>query len=149
MSMDHGTVLTMSTGELARWVKKAPAGELAALMSGPGRDAVLTHLFHSMPEVFRADRARSVDAVVHWFVADRPDGGADRFEMVIRDGTCRISDAPAAEPDLTLRLGAVDYLRMVTGNAHAVVLTMKGKLRATGDRRLTARFPKLFDVPRV
>jgi len=102
-----------------------------------------------MPEVFRADRAGGLDAVIHWRVGDRPDGGVDAYEMVIRGGTCAVSPGGGREPNLTLSLGGVDFLNLVTGNAHAVALVMRGKLKTKGELALTAKFPTLFDPPKA
>jgi hypothetical protein len=144
-----GNPAAMDPLDFARFVKRTPAEELLRLMRGERRAAVLDEVFRRMPGVFRADRAGTLDAIVHWRVGDRPDGGNDVYELAIADGACVVSPAPTAEPKLTLTLGAVDFLRLVTGNVHAVVLVMRGRLRTTGNVALTARFPSLFDVPRV
>lgn len=139
----------MDPVEFARGVRDTPAEALRALMRGDRRTPILAELFRRMPDVFRADRAGSLDAVVHWKVGDRPDGGVDTYQVVIADGVCEVSAVPDREPRLTLALGGVDFLNLVTGNAHAVALVMRGKLKTKGDLGLTARFPSLFDVPRV
>ena len=139
---------TMDPLEFARLVKKAPASDLRRLMEGERRPAILGELVRRMPGVFRADRAGSVNAVVHWRIGDRPDGGTDVYEMVIADGTCVLSAKPEREPKLTLTLGAVDFLNLVTGNRHAVMLVMQGRLKTRGDLALAAKFPNLFDVPK-
>lgn len=134
--------------EFARLVKRTPASELRQLMRGDRRTAVLDELFARMPGVFRADRAGSLDAVIHWRIGDRPDGGVDTYQLVIANGTCNLSPRPQAEPALTLSLGAVEFLQLITGNAHPVMLVMRGKLKTTGDLGVTAKFPTLFDIPR-
>lgn len=139
----------MDPVEFARGVRDAPADALRALMRGDRRTPILAELFRRMPDVFRADRAGALDAVVHWNVGDRPDGGVDTYQVVISGGVCEVSAVPDREPRLTLTLGGVDFLNLVTGNAHAVALVMRGKLKTKGDLGLTARFPNLFDVPRV
>ncbi|GAA4690357.1 SCP2 sterol-binding domain-containing protein [Phytohabitans rumicis] len=135
--------------ELALLVKATPAGELRGLMTGSRRSAVLDTVVGRMPGVFRGDRAGAMSAVVHWRIGDGPGGGVDVYEIVIEGGTCALSAAPRRQPKLTLTIGAVDFLRMVTGNAHPIALAMKGKLKTKGDLALTAKFPQLFDIPRV
>ncbi|MFI2407877.1 SCP2 sterol-binding domain-containing protein [Micromonospora chersina] len=102
-----------------------------------------------MPGVFRADRAGTTTAVLHWKVGDRPGGGADTYELVIADRTCTRSAAPDRPATLELSIGGVDFLKMVTGNANPVALFVLGKLKARGDIGLTARVPNLFDVPKA
>jgi putative sterol carrier protein len=148
MSAPEVNPAMMDPLEFARLVKATPKAELRQLMCGDQRQAVLDELFRRMPGVFRADRAGSLDAVVHWVIGDRPDGGADTYELVIANGTCQVSPRPERSPKLTLTIGAVDFLAVVTGNAHPVALVMKGRLKTKGDLGLTAKFPTLFEVPK-
>jgi putative sterol carrier protein len=138
-----------NTREFALFVKRTSVDELRRIMHGERRGTILNEIFTNMPDVFRADRAGSLNATIHWNVGDRPDGGAERYELVIANGTCALSPRPAGEPNLALTIGAVDFLRLVTGNVHAVALVMRGKLKTKGDLGLTAKFPTLFDVPKV
>jgi len=148
MAIQDADPATMDPREFARLVKRTPAGELRLLMHGERRDVVLGTLISAMPGVFRADVAGSTEAVVHWRIGDRADGGTDLYELVIADGICTVSDTTDRVPKLTLSLGAVDFLNLVTGNAHPVMLVMRGKLKTSGDLPLTAKFPKLFDHPK-
>lgn len=148
MTIQEADPATMDPREFARLVKRTPADELRRLVHGERRDTVLGQLIRAMPGVFRSDVAGSTRAVVHWRIGDRADGGHDLYEFVIADGVCTVSDTVDREPKLTLTLGAVDFLNLVTGNAHAVMLVMRGKLRTSGDLALTAKFPQLFDNPR-
>ncbi|MEV4118615.1 SCP2 sterol-binding domain-containing protein [Micromonospora sp. NPDC049645] len=148
MTINDTNPATMDPLEFARLVKKTPTAELRRMMHSERRGPVLDELVTRMPGVFRADRARNLNAVIHWVIGDRPDGGVDTYELVIANGTCVLSPAPQAEPKLTLALGAVDFLNLITGNAHPVALVMRGKLKTRGDRALTAKFPTLFDVPK-
>ena len=138
----------MDAQAFARLIKRTPAGELDRVLHGDRRRAVLDELVRRMPSAFRADRGAAINAVVHWRVGDRPDGGADCYEFVIAAGRCELSSEPAHPPTLTLSLGAVDFVHLVTGNAQAVLLVMKGRLRARGDLAQTAKLPHLFEVPR-
>lgn len=148
MSVHEADPATMTPLEFARLVKRTSTEELRDLMHGERRKPLLDELFLQMPGVFREDQAGSIDAVIHWNIGDRPDGGTDVYEIVIAGGTCRLSARPDGVPRLTLSLGAVDFLNLVTGNAHPVMLVMRGKLKTKGDLGLTARFPNLFDLPR-
>jgi putative sterol carrier protein len=135
--------------ELAQLVKRMPAQELRNIMRGPSRRAVLDRVFRDMPRVFRADRAGSTDAVVHWRIGDGPDDAVDTYELVIDGGGCAVSARPEREPRLALSIGVVDFLKVVTGNANAMVLFVRGKMKAKGDLGLATRFPAMFDVPKA
>lgn len=132
----------------ARQVKAASTGELLALMQSPRRASIVHDIVEDLPAVFLADRAGDLDAVVHWKVTGRPDGGTDTLELVITRGTLTASLEPTRPARLTLTLGPVDFLRMVTGNANAKILFLRGRIKARGDLGLTTRFPSLFDTPR-
>jgi len=132
----------------ARWVKTASNDDLEEVLA-QSRDDILTALVEGMPEVFRPDRAGSVDVVVHWRVTGRPDGGEDVFELRVAEGRCVVAAAPdTPAPQLVLRLDAVNFVKMTTGNANARTLFLRGRLRARGDLGLVSRFPSFFDVPK-
>src|SRR5215471_19810152 len=101
--------------QFAQLVKNTPADQLKAVMQSDQRGKALDAIFARMPSLFRADRAGSTNAVIHWNVGDRPDGGVDTYELVIANGACTLSPEPANDAKLSLTLGAVDFLKVVTG----------------------------------
>ena len=133
--------------EFARHVASTPDEELDAAMRSDGRGLVLDEVFARMERHFRADHARGVEAVVHWRIGDRPDGGQDVYEVVIRQGACRLSEQPQGEPSLTFMVGAVDFLRLVTGGEQGPMLFMRGRLKVAGDLLLATRMASLFSIP--
>ncbi len=135
--------------QFAQIVKSAPADQLKEVMQSDQRKKVLDEIFSRMPTLFRADRAGSTNAVIHWVVGDRPDGGADTYELVIANGTCQLSPEPTSEPKLALTMGAVDFLKVVSGNGNPVMMFMTGKLKAKGDLGLAANIANLFDIPKA
>lgn len=126
-------------------IKEASTDELSHLMAGERRSAILDALIRRMAEGFRPDRARTLTAAVHWRIAGRPDGRADVYELSIEEGRCAVSSVAHREPQLVFSIDATDFVRMVTGEVNAVALVLRGRLRSSGDMRLTARFPRLFD----
>ena len=73
MSVDEVDPTTMDPLELARFVKATPVGELRRMMHGDRREAILDGIFARMPDVFRADRAGAMTAIIHWNVGDWPE----------------------------------------------------------------------------
>jgi len=67
-----------------------------------------------MPMLFRADRAGATNAVVHWSIGDRADGGSDTYELVIENGKCELSSTPTRDPKLALTVAGADFLKVVT-----------------------------------
>jgi len=135
--------------QFAQLIKTAPADQLAAAMTSEQRKPILDAVFERMPTLFRADRAGNTNAVIHWNIGDRPDGGVDTYELVIENGACTLSDSAEREPKLSLTLGAVDFLKVVSGNGNPVMMFMTGKLKAKGDLGLAANIANLFDMPKA
>lgn len=135
--------------QFAQLIKSAPKEQIAAVMESEMRDQILDAVFQRMPTLFRADRAGNTNAVIHWNVGDKPDGGVDTYELVIESGTCTLSPSPDRDPKLSLTLGAVDFLKIVSGNGNPVMMFMTGKLKAKGDLGLAANFANLFDIPKA
>lgn len=104
-------------------------------------DAMVTHLAGAL----RRDKARDVDAVIHVKLWDRPGGGYDHREIVIRNGTCKVSDTPKEEPRLTLKIRPSDLRSVITGEAGPKRLAFRGRLRAIGDIGLGMKLGDLFD----
>ncbi|RIV40272.1 SCP2 sterol-binding domain-containing protein [Micromonospora radicis] len=148
MSIQDVRAEAMDPVEFARLVKGTPIDELRQVLRGERRGEILDHLIGGMPSAFRPEAAGRTRAVVHWRIGDRPDGGVDTYEMIIADGTCTLSPSADRQPQLTLNLAAADFVHLVTGNAHAVMLVMRGRLKTRGDLGLTARFPNFFAAPR-
>jgi putative sterol carrier protein len=135
--------------QFAQLVKNTPDAKIKEVLQSDQRGKILDEIFGRMPTLFRADRAGSTNAVIHWNVGDRPDGGADTYELVIADGACTLSPSPQHDPKLSLNLGAVEFLKVVTGTGNPVMMFMTGKLKAKGDLGLAANIANLFDIPKA
>jgi putative sterol carrier protein len=135
--------------EFAQLVKKTSNDELKQVMQSERRGVILAEIFDRMPGMFRPEKAGSLNAVIHWNVGDRPDGGVDTFEVVIADGKCEVSPTPTHEPKVAVNVGAVDFLKVVSGNANPVMMFMTGKLKAKGDLGLAANISNYFDIPKA
>lgn len=121
--------------------------ELDELMADPAsRERVIDALVEHLASRLRPEAAGDLDAVIHVKLWDRPGGGYDHRELVIRDGRCSASDVPAEEPDLTLKVRPSDLRRIVSGEAGAKRLAFRGRLRAVGDIRLGMCLADLFDL---
>jgi putative sterol carrier protein len=133
--------------DVTEMVKAASDEQLAEVMSGPQRDAIVAEVFRRMGEHFRADDAGDLNTVIHWKIGGRPGGGDDHWEVVISDGSCAATDEPKSEPRVTLKLDGPNFLRLISGNASGPVMFMTQKLKIDGDITFAARVPSLFDIP--
>ncbi len=121
--------------------------EFEELMAEPAsRDRVIDALLEHMADRLRPDAAGDLDAVIHIKLWDRPGGGYDHHELVVRDGRCEARMEPQDDPDLTLKVRPGDLRKIVTGETGPKRLAFKGRLRAIGDIRLGMRLTDLFDL---
>jgi len=135
--------------QFAQIVKSAPDSQIQEVMASDMRGKVLDEVFGRMPSLFRPDRAGGTNAVIHWTITGRPDGGTDTYEVVIQDGVCTLSPSPDGEPKLSLTMGPVEFLKVVSGAGNPVMMFMTGKLKAKGDLGLAANIANLFDIPKA
>jgi putative sterol carrier protein len=123
------------------------ADDFEELMSHPAsRDRVIDVLVGHMAGTFRPEKAGDLDAVIHVKLWDKPGGGYDHRELIIRDGTCVASSEPAEEPRLTLKVRPTDLRAIVAGDAGPRRLALRGRLRVLGDLGLGMKLSELFDL---
>jgi hypothetical protein len=145
---DLSDMASTEPAEFARMVKATPDPRLAELMAGDQRTAILDEIFGRFPNLFRADRAGSMSAVIHWAISGSAGGGDDVYQVVIENGSCTTSPTADRDPRLTIALGPVEFLRVVAGAGNPMMMFMTGKLKAKGDLGLAANLTNLFDLPK-
>ena len=133
--------------QVAGTISSVTDEQLREALSGPQREAIIGEVFRRMEQHFKPSGAAGVDAVIHWKITGRSDGGLDHYEVVLRDGTCTASTAPKHEPRVTLTLDGVDFMRLVTGNAAGPMLFMSGKLKIEGDLMFSTQIQSMFTIP--
>lgn len=145
---DLATLASIGPAEFNRLVKETPDPRLAEAMAGEHRQGILAEIFSRFPDLFRPDRAGSTSAVIHWVIGGGPDGSSDTYQVVIENGTCTTSATADREPRLTIQIGAVEFLKLVSGAGNPMMMFMSGKLKAKGDLGLAANIANLFDLPK-
>ncbi|MGH2924346.1 MAG: SCP2 sterol-binding domain-containing protein [Solirubrobacterales bacterium] len=131
--------------DFARSIGSTPDEKLREGMEGPLRDQIIGEIFSRMEEHFKAGNGQ--DAVIHWRITGRPDGGEDHWEVLIAEGKCTSSSIPQSEPRATLQIDGVQFLKLVTGNANGPMLFMSGKLKIEGDLMFAAQIQSMFTIP--
>jgi hypothetical protein len=145
---DLSSIRTMEPGEFTKLVKSTPDDTINEVMTGEHRTEILDEIFSRFPKLFRADRAGSTNAVIHWAISGAAGGGEDVHQVVIEDGTCTTSSNADREPRLTINLGPVEFIKVVSGAGNPMMMFMTGKLKAKGDMGLAANIANLFDLPK-
>jgi putative sterol carrier protein len=137
----------VSAEDFAALVANSSDEQLAEAMQGPQRDVVLREIFTRMAEHLDPAKAKGHDAVVHFQILDRPDGGYDEFELVVHDGVCDVSETLSKEPRVTIKVQPVGFLKLITNQASGPGLFMTGKLKIEGDLMYAPQITSLFRVP--
>jgi putative sterol carrier protein len=132
--------------EYAALVAQSSDADLAAGLTANGAE-ILDRVFASMAEHLDTERAREAEAVLEWHVARGDKTDPDRFQVVIRDGTCTARRGGDDTPDVTYRINGVDFLRLVTGGVTGPDLFMTGRLVVEGDMMLGAMTSTWFRTP--
>jgi hypothetical protein len=139
----------VSPTAFATLISRASREQIEAVSAAePVRRQVLDEIFARMTGQFRAHRAGSAAGVAHWLVGDKPGGGHDGYQMVIEDGSCEITRELDREPRLTLSMGIVEFIRLVSGNANAPMMFLTGKLKIRGDLPFAVNMLGFFDIPK-
>jgi putative sterol carrier protein len=135
--------------QLAAMVGQVPDEQLAEGMSNPeGRKMVLDEIFKRMAEHVEPDKIKGTDAIVHFTITDKPGGGADTYEVVIKDGELNVTDEPTSDsPRVALSAAPVPFLKLVTGNESGPGLFMTGKLKIKGDLMFATQMTSFFRIP--
>jgi putative sterol carrier protein len=136
--------------DFAKLMAEASDEQIGEIVNGPTRKQVLDEIFSRMADHVDAASARGVDAVVHFKILDRPEslgGGYDHYEVVFADGTCVASDEIERKPNVTIRVGPVQFLKLASGQASGPTLFLTGKLRLEGDVMLASRLTGFFRIP--
>jgi putative sterol carrier protein len=124
--------------------------QLAEMMSGPLRKQVLDEIFGRMAEHVDSAAAGSTDAVIHFKILDRPEdqgGGYDHYEVVFEDGKATVSEKPERDPNVTIKVDPVNFLKLASNRASGPTLFMTGKLKLEGDLMLASRMTSFFQIP--
>jgi putative sterol carrier protein len=135
--------------EFAQLVKSTPDSQIAEVMAGDSRNKILDEVFNRMPSLFRAEKAGSTSAVIHWVITGGAGGASDTYETVIENGACTVTNKPERDPKLAMTMDPVTFLKVVSGDGNPMMLFMTGKIKAKGDLALAANVAKLFDIPKA
>ncbi|MFI5495332.1 SCP2 sterol-binding domain-containing protein [Actinoplanes sp. NPDC051859] len=142
------TLASIGPKEFAALVKSTPDSKITEVMGSDNRGKVLDEVFNRMPTLFRADRAGSTQAVIHWNITGGPGGATDTYETVIENGACTVTNQAVREPKLAMTMDPVTFLKVVSGDGNPMMMFMTGKIKAKGDLGLAAQVAKLFDIPK-
>lgn len=111
------------------------------------RRSAVREILGRLDEFAVDDRLSGVRGVVEFRVT--PPRGPDDVAVLAFDGVgVRLEEeATSAVPDVSVSLGAVDFLRLVTGGANAAILLLGARLEVQGQTSLALAVGGVFQVP--
>ena len=108
---------------------------------------ILDEIFRQMEDRVDPQESQGVEAIVEWHIRLPDAAEPDRFQVAIADGRCKVQRDGTAQPRTTLRVGGLDFLKIVAGQVNPLRLFMFGKMKVEGDLMFAARMNSLFEVP--
>jgi putative sterol carrier protein len=136
----------ISPEQFAQLVHGATDEQILEAIRDVGVAPTLDRIFEGMRKRFRPDRARGEDAVIQFVVTDR--GDEHPYAVTIREGSCRVEQALAPEPRVTLTSDLLTFVKLTAGKAAGPTLFLQGKLRISGDLMFAPRIMSFFEVPK-
>lgn len=131
--------------QLAALVKGLSDEDLKKQISDLGEEEVLKNIFQGMQEAFKPEKAQGVNSTIQYDIDT--DGGTKTWAVTFENGTCTTSEGPASDPRLTLKVGLVDFVRLILGQADGTQLFMSGKMKLQGDMMFAMQMQGFFDRP--
>ncbi|WP_199199420.1 SCP2 sterol-binding domain-containing protein [Amycolatopsis sp. CA-128772] len=133
----------------ASLVASASRAQLESVVADrPLRERILDEIFARMGAHIRPDRARDLQAVVHWRLSGGAgEGGYDRYETAIAHGSCTVSREMHSAARVTITIAPVDFFRLITHQATPAVLFVTGRIKVKGDLAFAAGLIGFFDLP--
>ncbi len=95
-----------------------------------------------MPQVFNADAAAGVNAVIQFKTATPA-------YLEVKDNQCTAHEGTATAADVTLIMEDDDLVSMLKGELNGMTAFMTGKLQVEGDLMLAQRISSIFDSSKI
>ena len=132
--------------EYARLVREASDTDLQAGLDQNG-ELIIEQIFQAMPARMRTRNIEGVSVVADWRIREVGDAGELNWQVAIADGQCTAERDGQQPADVTFSAKGIDFIKLITGNAHGPRLFLLGRLRIRGDLLKAARFHSYFRVP--
>ncbi|MBM4423750.1 MAG: SCP2 sterol-binding domain-containing protein [Chloroflexi bacterium] len=92
---------------------------------------------------FLPEQAAGLNAILQLDISG--DGGG-QWHLAIADKKLTVTPGAAANPNMTLKMSAADYLSMVNREADPMQMFMQGKVKVGGDMSLAMKMMAMFNL---
>ena len=99
------------------------------------------HYFDTLSERFVPSAAKGLSAVFQFELSG--DGGGT-YHISVNDGSMEVKEGPAASPNVTIKMTADDYVKMVNGQINGTMAYMKGQMKVSGNLMLAQKMQTVF-----
>ena len=125
-----------------------PAEQLASeIQAQPGGvEGVLDKVFQGMCESFVPQKAAGQQAVVQYEIT-APDGTPHQYVTRVADGACSWERGSDSSPRVTIKIGLLDFLKLIVGKLNGMQAFMTGKLKVSGDLFFAQTYQNWFEQP--
>lgn len=145
--MNDVAATLMEPEEYARLIATLSDEELLAGLAENG-ELIVEQIFQTMPLALNPAKAGRARIVAEWQIGGLAGTSAPlRWQVAIEDSTCVVERDGNRRPDVSFAIGALDFLKLVTGNARGPTLFLAGRLRISGDLLRAARYQGYFRTP--
>lgn len=98
-------------------------------------------LIETMPQAFRPERARRVDAVIQFKLSGE---GGGNWYAIIKDGTCTVTEGVSEGAQGTIMMDASDYVALAAGELGGMKAFLSGRIKTSGDFTLLKKMETWF-----
>lgn len=121
--------------------------EVAKLVSVPHvRESAVRIILARLGEFALPEPLARVTGLVE-FAVDVPKGEAERHLLRFDGTTVEVEPTDGQQPDVRVSMGALEFVRLVSGGSNAAILLLSGRLHVAGDEDLALRMGGVFQVP--
>ena len=135
----------LEPNEFASLIAHATDEQIAEGLATNG-ELIIAEIFKRWPNEFDPSAAGDVNVVIQWQIT-APDGTIDQWHIRVKDGTCAVAHGGADNPDVSFRVGQVDFLKLIAGVESGPKLFVFGKMKIRGNLMLAARVQGFFKAP--
>lgn len=112
-----------------------------------GIDGALDEVFTRMTNAFKPERAGDTEATVQFDITT-PDG-VRQYALEVVGGKCTLHHGPASSPRSTVKVGVVEFFRLLTGKLDAKKAVLTRKIKVSGDMFFVQKAMGWFERPRA
>ncbi len=116
-----------------------------AFAAQQGRIDTVGQYFDGLPDRFDADAAARTSAIIQWEITGH---GGGAWYAIVNRGHVTVREGVIDGPELTIRVGAADYVNILNGDASGKAIFASGRGQVEGSLRLAMKLEKIFPLDR-